>query len=363
MVAKEPLERKLRYRDHLASVEGVDFAMFRWAPMLEWTMDSIGFNVLFRFMMDLHFRMDYFFEVIQFDYHPLEFEEYFVPEYEKVVKGIYGKTCYGMSFYDPQVVVAENIERMLWDCRHHTTDHDFPAWKMTSKSITDFIQVRKEHLTARGVDPDYVDGVVDVLALCEGKLMDSAYWDFSCWNINPWKEGTTYKRRSSVDWETVMDVETEFIIEANWDLSRWDYGRWYAPYIRPKRELCDHLNDSVNDFHLRVGMREQYGVKVLGQRVFMYPRTERWLERGGYHQITLQGIIKRVKEELNRAGVIVAHRAGYLAFAQELARLRYFGHRKWKRWKEMITVDELKDKYIRMGLETQLVNRIAEVVG
>ena len=368
-VIDSPLERKLRYVQTLASVEGIDLSMRRWAARLEEIYLAIGFNVFFRFFLDMYLNLNLHFDFEQFEWHPVKFTEEVTVEgqpLEEVQKARYGISKYDESIYDPEQVSPQHLERMVWDWRRHTTVIDEPTWKLTSESIKKYISSYKDMLVAKDVMPEYVDAMEDTLAYVEGKVLDSAYWDMAIWDISPWKEtmsvSTIFKPRLSTDWKSQADLETEFPYDNQWDFCRWDYARWYETGLRLEEELVEHLDKAIKDFQARAGLVEQYGVKVLYQRVFMLQRVDRYHWIGGGHQIKLQDIILRVKQILDRRGVISSLRMGYIAFAKEIAYLYHEGHRKFKHYKKMLTREDIKNKYIRMGFDKEILEEIEKVI-
>jgi hypothetical protein len=83
---------------------------------------------------------------------------------------------------------------------------------------------------------------------------------------------------------------------------------------------------------------------------------------GGSHQIKIQDVINRAKQILNEEGIIGIDRLNYLAFAQELYYLGYQPHKLWKRYRNMLTEEDLINKYINMKCQKNILDRIKGVV-
>jgi len=396
---KTPIQRKLRYVSQLASPEGVDLSMGRWSFRLEPIQISIGFNVLFRFLLDLHLTLDFHLEMPQFDlarfeftppeileleaiYRPPEVPEAFkqptkafVPEIEEIPKAKYDISRYGQSIYDPEQVTGGNLERFIWTMRYKTTDKDFPFYKSTSKALIDYLAPNKDIIKGKGVKDEYVDGIIDLIALVEGKVANAGYWDFAIFDVSKFMEATskasTFKLREpdgiGKDWKTEVEYETETIFECHWDFARFDYSRFDVAALKIKPDLPDFLDAIIKDFHARSGQVKitEQGVeyKVLTPRAFMLQRTEKYHWHGGEHQLKTQRIINEVKVLLNRRGVAGNQRMGYLSFAQQLAYLTYQPHKYWKRWRNLLTPEDLIYKFKKFGLREDILGEIRRIVG
>jgi len=396
---KSPIQRKLRYIDMLASPEGINLSMLRWSSMLPQIELSIGFNVLFRYLLDLHLNLNYHIEMPEFDISKFEFtppeipelepiyrppetpEPYkeptkaFEPVIEEVAKAKYDLSKYGETIYDPEQVTGGNLERFIWTMRYKTTDKDFPYYKSTSKALIGYLAPNKDIIKGKGVKQEYVDGIVDLIALVEGKIANAGYWDFAIFDVSKFMETeseiSTFKLREpdgiGKDWKTEVEYETERPFECHWDFARFDYARFDVAKIEIRPELPNFLDAIIKDFQARSGMVkvEEKGVKydVLYQRAFMLPRAERYHWRGGGHQLRTQSIINEVKALLDRRGIFGNQRLGYLSFAQQLAYLNYQPHKYWKRWRNLLTPEDLVYKFKKLGMNETILGEIRGIVG
>jgi len=389
-----PLERKKRYVDMLASEKGIDMAMLRWGSLLSEYFISIGFNVLFYWDMNMHFNLDWGFDmsITDFvkDYMPEGFWDKFHPKVVTVKKAYYDISPYEESFYDPQQVETVDLTRFMWNMRKYTTEKDSPYIKKKGKALRKIIKQNKQFLVNLGVKEEFVDGLLGVLAKSETKLAESAYWDWGVFDISRFNDKEKMDVRSPVDWETTLTCETHFMLESHFDHDRWDHAQFWDEelklYPEPKPRLPEILDQVIRDFQTRVGPiyvkglttippgsssgksshssspEIPYKVPVLYQRVFMLPRVKKYHYTGGKHQLKIQTIINRVKEILNREGVIANLRAGYLSFAQQLAYLKYKPHRRWKRWRRLLTPQDLIEKFVTMGFDKNILLKIKEIV-
>jgi len=371
---KTPLERKLAYVRELASTEGVDLSMLRWEALLDEIMKNISFNVIFNYLINIYLDFNLHFDLPELDFEMPDFSQFFIDsktgltfkELEKVEKARYGISKYGQSYYDPEQVTSKPLQRLLWDLRYKTTEKDALAYKHTSEALKQWIQQLKDYLTQREVADYYQDGMFEILALIEGKMLTTSYWDFAAFDVSVFGEEDSFKSRHPDDWKAEHDLETVGLYECHWDWARFDYARWGDVYqggtIIVSQEIADELEKRISDFQKRSGIVEQYGEKTIYQRVFFHQKEDQMHIEGGHHQIVLQNLKNHVKRLLNEKGVIAQFRMAYLSFAQELFYLKYEPHRKYKQWKTILTDDELINKYVRMGCERPILEEIKEVV-
>lgn len=371
---KTPLERKLAYVDNLASREGIDLSMLTWEFELDEILKNISFNVIFNYLLNIYLNFNLHFDLTELDFQMPDFCKFFKEsktklsfcEIEKIEKGRYGISKYNKCIYDPEQVTSKPLQRLLWDLRYKTTEKDDLAYKHTSEALKQWIQQLKDYLTQRDVRDFYQDGMFETLALVEGKMLTTSYWDFAAFDVSVFSEENSFKARTTEDWKTESDLETVGIYECHFDWSRFDYARWGDVYeggtIEVSEEIADELNQRITEFHQRSGFVEQYGEKTIYQRIFFYQKEEKMHWEGGHHQIRLQNLKNHIKRMLNEKGVIAQFRMAYLSFAQELFYMYYQPHRKYKRWKTILTDDELINKYVRMGCEKPILEEIKEVV-
>ena len=368
--SKDPLTRKLNYERDLASTEGIDLSMLRWGAILNNILSSISFNVLFNFILNLYLSLNLYFEPSQFDFNMPDFFDSFNITIEKVGKAKYGISKYGQSVYDPPLLTYKDLARALWSLRYQTTCENALAYKHIGKTVSNWIETVKKQLLEKGLSESYFDGMVGLLSLVEGKILTTAYFDFAAFDVNVFSYEVDGKNviiaRNTENWKTGNILETIGVYECHFDHSEFDYARFIENYgregIKVKKEACDNLLEKIKDFHARSGQFKEYGVKGLFQRVFFLERKDRLKWQGGKHQVYLQRVINEVKRICNKYGIIAQVRGAYIAFAQELFYRGYVPHRRYKRWKQVLTDNDIVNKYINMGCDKQVLNEIKGVV-
>jgi len=362
-----PIRRKLEYGKHLASPEGTLFGLQRWEYRLDDIAISIGLNLLFRFFIDLSLTLDLHFDPMMFDYWKLNFWDLFDPTFEKVEKARYGVTTYDNCIYDPEQVHSGQLERVAWQMRYRCLDQDIPVWRQADHSLVEQIAILKDMLIRKGIAEHYVDAIEEQVAIVEGKVCYGAYVTFAIVNISrvmpSGGSSTWFKIRLRREWVTEVELESVAPYECHVVFSRvgYAYPVGEAPQIEP--ELEEWIVDEIDEHRKWKGMLVWSPEQVLYQRVFFLPRTKRMFEVGGGHHITLQDLINRTKQVLDEHGVFGGWRPAYIAFAQELRLLHYEPHRYWKRYKLMMDVDDVIDKYTRYGCDPDVLNAIRAIVG
>jgi len=370
---KSPLERKLRYVDNLASREGVELSMLRWEARIPEIEFAIGFNVAFKYLLDIFLSFNLHFEIPELDFELPDFRLYFQDlltglsflQLDLIEKAKYGESRYGKSIYDPEQVSSKPLDRLLWDLRYKSTERDDLAYKHTSNALLNWIQELKEKLLEREVLDEYTQGMLYVLSVVEGKMISSGYFGFSVFDGAVFVDGDKFTVRSTDDWKSEIEFETLGVYESHFDATQFDYARWGDTYeegtIVVDPTLEEELDRRIKEFQQRSGLVEQYGEKTIYQRVFFHQKEDQMHVHGGHHQIILQNLKNEVKRLLNQRGVIAQFRGAYYAFAQELYYMYYEPHRKYKQWKNILNDEDLISKYRRMGCDESILREILGV--
>ncbi|RLG33796.1 hypothetical protein DRN97_04205 [Methanosarcinales archaeon] len=363
---KTPLERKLRYVEEIASREGIDLSMLKWEYELDEILKNISFNINFNFLLNIYLNLDLHFDMPSLDFEMPDFTDLFSPPFEKIGKAQYGVSQYNLSIYDPEQVTSQSLHRLLWDLRYKLTDVDGATIKLTSEAAKQWIEQLKQYLTEKGVANFYQDAMFEILALVEGKMSSVSYWDIAVFDVSVWSEEDKFRTRYTDDWRSEKELETTGVFDNHFDFCRFDFARFGDVYeggtIKVSEELGEDLARRIDEFHKRSGWIEQYGQKTIYQRIFFYQKQDKMHWQGGHHQIRLQNLLNHIKRMLNEKGVIAQFRTAYLAFAQELFYHYYEPHRKYKQWRKILSQDELKNKYKRMGCDVEILDEIKEVV-
>jgi len=336
------LERKLKYVRELASVQGIHWSFLRWRNILDEILMSIGFNVLFNFYLD--FSM-----LIQVDFIiPQEF----LQTYRKAV---YGVSTYDNSVYDPIDITIEDVKKCLWNLRYKFAHEDYPIRKHYSESLMKHVDSVKEIMKRHNVSPIFIDYISSALSYAEGKVLTSAYWDFACWDVSVWiGDDQKFEVRNSSDLKSIIKLSTIRPWESHWDYHRWDYAVWMDEDYVPPSDVAEKLAKIISDFHARV--------EPVWQHVFFLQRLDNLHWKGGEHQLKLKDLEARTKAILDRRGVVGWFRVGYINFVRELYYLKYEPHRLWKRWKKILSRDDLIEKYKRMGCDEAILRELASLV-
>ena len=366
---QEPFFRKYAYLNKLASKQGVDLTMYRWESILDEIYRAIGYNVSYRCLLDMYLDLSLAFFTEGFEWWPIKFEEEFTTPLSEVTKARYGMSQYGMSVYDPEQIFAEDLERMLWDTRYKASYEDVPAYKNIGKPLVERFNYLIETLKKKNVKKEFIDALEATLALVEGKTLNASYVGFATVGnsrVMGHSSEVTFELRIPKDWKRTMRFKTVYVYESHVGMARVGYARVVhklMALINPlKKEFAEKVKKAIDDFKKHVGVIYQYGVPTIYQRVFWYQKIDQMHYRGGEHQLRLQRIINEVKKILNRRGVASNIRLAYLSFAQELYYLHYQPQRIWKRWKRILTIDDLIDKYIRMGCDKGILEEIKKVI-
>jgi hypothetical protein len=362
-----PLERKQQYVENLASEDGINLSIMSLLSKLDLLNLSIAFNVLFRFYMDMLFNINLGFDFNLFDWFKFDFRFGFEIPLAGELKGRYDISKYGECIYDPPEITARELERLSWFLRKHTTETSVPYYKSMSNACKLFIETYKDIFLNKGFQHFFLDAIELMLSYAEGKTLNGSYVGFAVVGLSkvmkPSKSQTTvFVKRDQKDWKTEVELETVTIYGCHVGYAVVGYSRVGSLDLKPKKEMADMLKKQAEDFQKRTGITYQYDQPVCHQRVFMLPRVDRYHWKGGEHQISMQNLINIVKKILDEEGVVAQFRMAYLNFAHELYYLEYEGHRLFKRYKKVLTVDDLINKYLNIGLNINILNKIKGVI-
>jgi len=308
-----PLERKKEYVEFLGSSRGINLSMFKWGFLLPDIWLHTSFNIFFKFMLNFNFALAFHFPTWGF--------EFALPIFPIVIplvdKARYGVSKFDESVYDPEQVLPFNLENAIWNLRYKTTEKDSLFWKGASESLRKMVDQLRATLKKHDVAEFYADGIINNLALIEGKVLDTAYAGFSIVDIakvgKPFLERGRFSFRLPKDWKTTTEFETYSPYEAHVDYSLVGYCRVISKkegiglvYLR---EVSKWLVDTINGFHMRTGKLfvevSPPIYQVNYQRIFFYQRENRLHWTGGKHQLRLQTTINNVKRLLDQEGIVI----------------------------------------------------------
>jgi len=358
-----PLVRKLKYVVKVADVYAIVETAHRFEQILDLLRLQIGFDILFRTLMDIYLQFNLHFDFTQFEWNPVDFTGFTLPEFklqfETIEKARYGISRYDYSVYDPEQVSPKQLERFAWEATYHLTHHREKRYRVFAKTVMDYLSTLKQVLARKGVADHYVDNIYRVLLKVEGKVLNTAYWGFAVWDGQVWASEDAYDQRISDDYKTERKCETINVYECHWDMDSWDYARWVDGHMSPEtiwqEQIEEFIDEKVAEFHSKV--------EPAWQGTFLLQRHGRMHIQGGYHQIRLQNINSLVKRICRRHGVPVTQMYAYIAFAHELKYMTYEGFRKYKQWRKVLTADDIVSKYASMGLDKSILEEIRSALG
>jgi len=383
-------DRKENYIEHTTDLTWIDLNMLRWEFRLPKIDLSIGFNLIFNFLLDFYLAIDLHFPFEEFDFEMPNF----LFDWTPIGKAYYGKSKYNWSIYDPPEVLWKDLARFLWNLRYKTTDKSVPDYKNMSKTLAFIIQTYKDIIKGKGVHDIYLDGMVEALLKAEGKVLNTAYVGFTVVGVGKVMKSVQRRRyklaigylRWTDDYKTLKPFYTKFPYETQVNYARVNYARviprediYKEKHLRP---LAKNLAERIREFKKRSSktpITKGLDVEVrpeikeitkqieppkhtLYQRTFFLQKRYELEWEGGKHQARLQHIIERVKPILNKYGVAGNLRLGYITFAKEYVYMNYKPHRKHKQWKRILTEDDLILKYKRMGCDEQILREIITAI-
>ena len=313
-------------------------------------------------------------------------------------KMIYDDTWYDLCYYDPPELALVDIERFAWNQRYHVSEKNTLEYKKMSLALKTLLEANKDALKNANVNPDVVNMTEDIATMVESRILRGFYVGFAIVGLSRVADKhlpqylfrTKVPTRMIIDWKTIVNSESVVAHEAIVGFARVGYFRVGDWSMALHNAVSKEAVAKINAFWQRSGMVEAgqlstygglgyqafgyegvYGAyagylsqkyQVLNQRVFMLQRVDQYHYAGGHHQILMQSYIKMVKRICNKMGVIGVLRATYTSYAHEIYYQMYEGHRLWKQWKRVVSVEDITNKYVQMGCDIAVLNKIKDAV-
>jgi hypothetical protein len=311
-----------------------------------------------------------------------------------IQKGVYDVTYYDLCYFDPPELALVDLERFAWAQRYRIAEKNTLEYRKQSLALKTLIESDKDSFKNVGITPTIVDNVETIAAMVESRVLRGFYVGFAVVGLSRVSERhqPEFDFRARVDtrrfenWKDIVASESVVSHEPLVGYGRVGHFR-VANYLQMlSKQLSDEAVRKISDFWLRSGLVEagevsrygglgyfNYGVpsyagylpvkyETLYQRTFMLQRVDQYHYEGGHHQIILQTVLKKVRTICNKQGVIGTFRSAYTSYAQEIYYQKYEGHRLWKTWKRLVSVEDITNKYIQMGCDTTVLNKIKDAV-
>jgi len=205
-----------------------------------------------------------------------------------------------------------------------------------------------------------------VMSVVEAKVCNCAYVGFSIVGISKVMpkpaSSTFFTIRDYADWITEYDFETVTLYENFVGYSQVGYSRVSSEDLLTMPELADWLEEDILEERLWKGVIAMSPEQAFYPRIFFWKKVDKLHWTGGAHQLRMQELTQKVKQILDKEGIIAQFRISYLNFAHELFYLKHEGHRYYKQYKLILTEDDLIDKYKRLGLDETILRRIKNII-
>jgi len=315
-----------------------------------------------------------------------------------IEKGVYDVTFYDLCYFDPPDMKLVDIERFAWDHRYHVAEKNTLEYKKQSTALKTLLEAKKDSMKNIGINPLVVDHTESIAAMVESRVLRGFYVGFAVVGLSrvsqKHEEPDPFRARCDArwyeNWKDIVDSESVVSHEPLVGYGRVGMFRVAHYAMMLSKQLTDVAVQKINDFWLRSGLVEAgelstygglgyqafgyegvYGAyagylaekyKALYPRVFMLQRVDQYHYEGGHHQILLQTVINRVKQICNKAGIIATVRTAYTSYAQEIYYQKHDSHRLWKTWKRLVSVDDITNKYVQMGCDITVLNRIKDAI-
>jgi len=355
---RDAYTRKYNYVNAFASVEGVFNASEKFIGRNDLDLGFLGFSFTLLFNLSVHLLFNYNIPIplplpvtvngVTYTYLP------YPANVSAVTKAYYGKSRYNYAYVDPAPTIEELARVFAHELRNHLTRKRFGAYRAEGAGAKAYVNWLKSVMIKYGLPEWLANYIAETYLKVEGKAISVAYWDLSAWNGCYWSERGEFAVRSVSDYKSVQKAKSAYYYEAHWNYDRRNYARWTGKEAPIDSTLSAIARELLNA--LRRGNTWIDGV--------FYPEVK-WLrkvddmhEYGGYAQIKSADGDRKVRAVLDKFGIAGVARTAYIAFAREVIYMRNARTRKVKKWKRYISVDDIVNKYERLGLNRRVLNAI-----
>jgi len=352
-----PSERARRYESQFGSIEGVDLTSRYWSATQERSLENVGANQMYRFLLDMMLCLECNLDSTQFDFNPVDYRKLFEPELPP-------------SPIEPRTGEwsHRDIERMLWDFRCRASTKEGYFIKHGGKSLAEFKEYLKRLLVERGCDAELAERFFEVAMMAETKPPACSLVGVAVVGVSK-VAPDTYPVRDPRDYKTEIECKNVALYESHVEFARVGYSRVtveltikiepLVEFFAPKEWMLAERYSSI-----RIAPQVYYPAYtgLFYPRVFHWGRVNRYPIYGSKAQLHVQSAINIVKQLLDREGVMANLRTAYQNYALEVAYKDYRGHRWSKHWKPELTVEQIRKKYIRMGLDPAVLEKIDRVI-
>lgn len=348
------VKRKLEYIRMLASIRGAYQATLRWEALLPIIHVNLGGKYLLRLLLDMYLALNLNIDSSEFQWHNLNFKKIFSPE---IPEDIPTPNLGRMS--------PTNLEQLAYSLLLQLVTKEGYYWKKSGYHALKTVWWFEDILRENGVDEIVLVVLRDIISVIIAKTQVTTYVGTAIVGISRVNPTSVYTL-DPYNYKKKRIIYPTAFYENYVGFARVGYARVGAVMKGSEyyftETLVDHVKETLIPFLQRTGMVHGSPEQVLYQRVFWWRKHKKMHTYGGHHQLKLQMLIRKVKQILDQEGVLAQHRMAYIIFAEELAYLKYKGHRKLKYWKEILTEDQLIDKYKRMGCKESILEKIKKVV-
>jgi len=325
--------------------------LLRWESQLEPIYASTIANIFARFILDMYLCLNAHLDATKFAFHKLRFWEFFEPPFPPPP-------------FPPPIpnYMHYYTELLLWSLKYKYVGKETLYWRSLGRALKTFYDTIRSILAYHKVPDFYVDILFDCLGVTLGRTDVSTFVGFAVVGLSVVAPGKQYAVLPGYNYEPI-EIQVNALYDIHVGIARVGYcrvGLGSSPQIAP--ELVEHYVQEADAARKRVGLVPISSQEIMFPRVFYLPRAPRIKHIGGTHQVNLQTIINRVKQYLDRKGIVAQFRSAYIMFAEEIAYFPYRGHKRWKAYRDIIRKEDIIDKYVRMGLDKAILEEIAAFI-
>jgi len=277
-------------------------------------------------------------------------------------KGVYDKTTYGNSYYDPPAVRDFLRSSFYFEVKR-------PITIETAKSKLDAAKKTLNIKEENAVDLFNRSQLMEA-AKVKTLTFDYGWWDYSYWDYDGER---TVKIKDYNGNEVELEYEDLFDVVAGgfWDYANWDYFHWVDgteqykhpwktdtnPIFLIRDKLVEHFRDRITSTpylianYLRREEREKF---TPSDRLEVYALTDA-------HRKRIENMVKRLLSSIGVSVAPVVQRL-YITAALQLYSLRYSDNKQGIEMYKRMSEDEFKNYWIeywsKQGLDINVLERI-----
>lgn len=358
------------YRETLAESQGIFLFLPRMANLVDSYKFTIGYNTAYNFLIDFAISANFHIEIPELSNIIYENFSSLFPSFETVSKGRYGETNYDYSYYDPPTITTDDLRHFSRDARYKYTKKIVPDYDEDKLSLSGIVEILSSLWKSKDIVDFFIGMILEHLTIFEAKIINCAFVGLMVVGVS--RIPSRKEVNALITFRNPYDNFNEHTIETAtaWD-SHVGFMRVGFMRVSPRKSYIANQFNRTFPKEIAELLKSilEYYFETISYKGNVFVPTSRFLKssdkkkwKGGKHQVVMQSILNDVRKILDRCGIVKWYRMAYINFALEAYYLNHESNRKRKNWKHVLTIEDLKAKYLSYGCNKSVLDEIAKVI-